>query len=208
MNSPASEQPVTFRGKVIEWDKAKGYGFIDDGGQWLFAHIRDFTERHKIPEAGDTLIYSPGSDERGRRCAKNILQPNDGGRLRPAHLVIVAVLLIAPGMAIWRMLPPDHARLATGWVLLASTVTYGLYAWDKRCARRGERRISERTLHLWELLGGWPGGFVAQRRLRHKSSKTSYRFVFWLIVLVHQYLVIDWQLGWRLFQQARAWIGS
>jgi len=41
-------------------------------------------------------------------------------------------------------------------------------------------------LHLLELLGGWPGAFLAQRRLRHKCSKRRYQFVFWLIVLAYQ----------------------
>jgi hypothetical protein len=51
-------------------------------------------------------------------------------------------------------------------------------------------------LHLLELLGGWPGAFLAQRRLRHKSSKGSYLFVFVLIVGLHQFLAIDALRGW------------
>jgi hypothetical protein len=31
-------------------------------------------------------------------------------------------------------------------------------------------------------MGGWPGAFVAQRRLRHKCVKRKYQIVFWLIV--------------------------
>ena len=36
-----------------------------------------------------------------------------------------------------------------------------------------------------ELLGGWAGGWLGQRVWRHKTQKTSYRVVFWLIGVLH-----------------------
>ena len=79
------------------------------------------------------------------------------------------------------------------WVLIASVVAAALIVWDKRAAvrlngRRG-RRISERTLHLWELAGGFPGAFVARRQVRHKTRKVSYRTWAWVCTAVHIALV-------------------
>ena len=54
-----------------------------------------------------------------------------------------------------------------------SVVTFVVYAWDKR------------TLHLLELLCGWPGAMVAQNLIRHKSRKVSFRVVFWLMVALN-----------------------
>ncbi|MEQ8771010.1 MAG: DUF1294 domain-containing protein [Phycisphaerales bacterium] len=68
---------------------------------------------------------------------------------------------------------------------LVSGVTFIAYALDKHAAGRGARRTPERTLHLMELAGGWPGAFLAQRTLRHKTRKTSYQVVFWAIVVLH-----------------------
>jgi len=45
--------------------------------------------------------------------------------------------------------------------------------------------VSERTLHLFELAGGWPGALIGQQLFRHKRSKGSYMRVFWVIVLLH-----------------------
>ncbi len=77
---------------------------------------------------------------------------------------------------------------------LMSVLTFIEFAIDKRAARRGKRRIPEKRLHLLEFMGGWPGAFLAQRFLRHKSAKRSYRAVLWGIVAIH---VLAWfALGW------------
>ena len=74
--------------------------------------------------------------------------------------------------------------IAAAYVLM-SLVTFVAYWVDKRRARQGRRRIPERTLHRLELLGGWPGGLVAQRVVRHKRRKRSYMLRFWGVVGVH-----------------------
>jgi uncharacterized membrane protein YsdA (DUF1294 family) len=62
----------------------------------------------------------------------------------------------------------------------------GLAYWlDKRLAQGGGRRLSERTLHLLALAGGWPGALLAQRLVRHKNRKVKFQLVFWLIVALH-----------------------
>ena len=76
----------------------------------------------------------------------------------------------------------------TSWVLIylvgINIVTLVSYAVDKRKAHSGSWRIPELQLHTMELLGGWFGAHIGQQYLRHKSSKLSYRLVFWLIVLL------------------------
>jgi len=66
-----------------------------------------------------------------------------------------------------------------------SVVTFFAYGIDKRRAERGKRRIRERTLHLLELCGGWPGGALGQSFFRHKRQKLSYMLLFACIVIVH-----------------------
>ena len=66
-----------------------------------------------------------------------------------------------------------------------SVITFCAYGLDKWKAKRGKLRIRERTLHLLELFGGWPGAIAGQVVFHHKSRKVSYLVVFWGIVVVH-----------------------
>ena len=81
--------------------------------------------------------------------------------------------------------------VAHPWVLIPtaylvmSLVAFAAYAMDKRAAKRGAWRTPESTLHTLELLCGWPGAWLAQRLLRHKSVKTSFRVVFFMMVVLH-----------------------
>ncbi|OGT58306.1 MAG: hypothetical protein A3E01_19610 [Gammaproteobacteria bacterium RIFCSPHIGHO2_12_FULL_63_22] len=69
------------------------------------------------------------------------------------------------------------------WAL--SVVSVIAYALDKSAAQRGGRRISESSLHLFSLLGGWPGALIGQQVFRHKTKKREFRAVFWTTVLIN-----------------------
>jgi uncharacterized membrane protein YsdA (DUF1294 family) len=76
---------------------------------------------------------------------------------------------------------------------MLSIVTFAAYGWDKLAARRGTLRISEGTLHLLALAGGWPGGLAGQLLFHHKTRKNTFQLYFWLTVLVNGAMLIFWQ---------------
>ncbi|KQQ86835.1 DUF1294 domain-containing protein [Massilia sp. Leaf139] len=63
--------------------------------------------------------------------------------------------------------------------LVTSVSCFVAYAVDKSAARHGAWRTPERTLLLLGLVGGWPGGVLAQQWLRHKTAKASFQRLFW-----------------------------
>jgi uncharacterized membrane protein YsdA (DUF1294 family) len=63
---------------------------------------------------------------------------------------------------------------------ILSMLTFTLYWKDKRAARNGNHRTSESSLQWLSLIGGWPGGLIAQHTLHHKSSKKSFLLTYWL----------------------------
>jgi uncharacterized membrane protein YsdA (DUF1294 family) len=72
-----------------------------------------------------------------------------------------------------------------GLYIVSSISCFVLYAIDKSAARSGRWRVSENTLLVWGVLGGWPGAIVAQQLLRHKTQKASFRSAFWVSVIVN-----------------------
>jgi uncharacterized membrane protein YsdA (DUF1294 family) len=83
---------------------------------------------------------------------------------------------VATNPAPWWLLP---------WYLVLSVATFLLYGWDKVSASGGHRRTPGSTLNGLALLGGWPGGWIAQHAWRHKSRKTSFQVAFWTATLVN-----------------------
>lgn len=102
-----------------------------------------------------------------------------------------------PAALSWTVLLVFAAALAAAFVVLdlpwwlpalygaMSILAFGAYGLDKSAARRGSPRVSEQTLLLLGLVGGWPGALVAQQLFRHKTRKRSFRRVFWATVVVN-----------------------
>ena len=81
--------------------------------------------------------------------------------------------------------------------LVASVVTFVAYARDKSAAQRGARRIPEVVLHFLGAIGGWPGAFVAQRLLHHKTRKLDFQILFWLTFFIEGNALWFWASRWR-----------
>lgn len=197
-----SEESAILQGKIVEWNLAKGFGYLRSGKKKLFIHRRDFSEHHKKPEIGDRLRFTIGKDARGRTCATNALHVNDGGRITFLNFLVVIALLVLPAFALYQR--DLNLLWAGGYVLVIGTLAYRVYSVDKKRARAKEWRISEQFLHLLELAGGWPGAFLAQRGLRHKCSKGSYQFMFWLIVIAYEFAAFDSLQNWQLSRKIGA----
>src|SRR5262245_11013765 len=118
------------------------------------------------------------------------LKRDDPG-VRISALLLLILLIVLPTCALVRLSTQVDWKILAAVPLFMSLYTYYMYRNDKRRAEAGEWRIPESTLHTAELLGGWPGAFIAQRILRHKISKGSYQFTFWIIVLLHQFVACD-----------------
>ncbi|WP_460583375.1 DUF1294 domain-containing protein [Hymenobacter arcticus] len=65
-------------------------------------------------------------------------------------------------------------------LLFLNALCFLLFYLDKRKAQQGQRRISEKTLHLATLLGAAPGAWAAIFLLHHKNRKAA----FWSITLL------------------------
>ncbi|OIR17895.1 cold-shock DNA-binding domain protein [mine drainage metagenome] len=201
---------MRYQGKVTNWKDDQGFGFVvpNGGGQKAFVHIKAFSNRSSRPNNGDLITYEFATDEKGRCYAKNIRfvgerltarstsRPNALNQSNSfgTHFAVLFCIFLVFSVFIGRI-----PLVLLGVYLGVSVVTFLTYAIDKSAAQNNRWRIKERTLHLFSLLGGWPGALVAQKTLRHKSKKEAFQAVFLAMVVINCFT-----LGWLLITKKGA----
>ena len=120
---------------------------------------------------------------------------------RSFRFVMTTLFLVLPLLVLLLLL---NNYWLWAWAVLVNSITMGAYAADKvmstqggeasapgRSASQGARRVSEKVLLGLSLVGGYPAAFVSQEMFRHKSSKSSFQWKFWIVVgVVNSLLVI------------------
>ncbi|PKG39113.1 DUF1294 domain-containing protein [Psychromonas sp. Urea-02u-13] len=192
---------MKLQGKVINWNDDKGFGFVEPngGGERAFVHIKAFKPRSRRPVNGEVITYELVRENNNRHKAENIKFARDvnvkqkrsanhnhqhsnaknGGVFGVFLTVIFGVGLLA-SVFIGKL-----PLIIVGLYCVMSLIAFVAYAIDKSAAQNGRWRTKENTLHLLALLGGWPGAYFAQQKLRHKSSKQAFKSVYWLTVLLN-----------------------
>ena len=69
------------------------------------------------------------------------------------------------------------------WLAVMSTALFITMGADKRRARRGARRVSERRLFALALIGGAFGGWAGMYAFHHKTRHWYFKFGFPAIAL-------------------------
>jgi uncharacterized membrane protein YsdA (DUF1294 family)/cold shock CspA family protein len=173
-------------GRITSWSDDDGFGFITPkaGGDQVFVHMIALPSVGQRPKVGAKVAYDTASDAQGRVRAENVKIGGWHFSLGPAvkaflaaGLFLLAVAAVADrgGIPFWVV-----------WLYFGmSALSLVFYALDKSAAKRGDWRTPEATLHLISLLCGWPGALYAQQLLRHKTSKKSFRFEFWITVILN-----------------------
>lgn len=176
-------------GVATRWEDARGFGFVTPvaGGPPFFLHISELPQGAPRPVVGDVVTFQPGRDGQNRpralqvQCPASERRTSIAGGVWAAALIGVAYYVALGVSTVLRLLPGAVIALSG----LASVAVFVLYEVDKSAATRGVWRISESTLHLVSLLGGWSGALLAQRVFRHKTRKQSFQVMFWVTVVVN-----------------------
>ena len=66
-------------------------------------------------------------------------------------------------------------------IISINFITFFAYGYDKKAARKGAWRIPEKTLQGFAFVGGTLGAIIGQKFFRHKTKKSSFQLLFWMI---------------------------
>lgn len=183
-------------GTLIKWDDARGFGFIKpyDGGEDVFVHITAFPVGTGRPSLGEEVSYELETGDKGPRAnhvmsmrtVRTVAQLPEvelpGPSASRAELFLIPCFLI---VMIVLSIQSVLAQMALFGYGVVSMWTFFLFAHDKASARKGRWRVEEAMLLLSSSLGGWPGALLAQHVVRHKTSKRSFRSMFWATVTIN-----------------------
>ena len=75
-------------------------------------------------------------------------------------------------------------QVLAGYLAAVNLAAFLLMGADKRRARRGGWRVSEKTLFLFPALGGALGGLLGMKVFRHKTKLWYFWAGFWGLLLV------------------------
>lgn len=195
-------------GRITGWNDDKGYGFVTphEGEGRAFVHVKAFQSGSRRPVDGDLISYEVSTDAKGRANAASARfagqrvqvpqsrasRARSPSRYIPRRLLGVLALLAIVGAAAMEWVPVAVPLVYA----LMSFVSFLVYWRDKDAAGAQESRVPENTLHLLDLLGGWPGALIAQQQFRHKTVKAPFQVTFWITVLLNV-LALGWLLRGR-----------
>lgn len=158
-------------------------------GNRAFVHIKSFNSRSRRPINGDRVIYEQVNEKNGKYKAVNIRLVGDNSTYKKPQnnsptlgmFLLLAFCIFVAISIFLELLPVEIVYL----YVVVCIVTFIVYAIDKSAAQNDRRRTPEINLHLLSLMGGWPGAFLAQNYLRHKSSKREFQQVYWVTVVIN-----------------------
>lgn len=180
---------MRYQGKISDWRDEQGFGFVtrNGDGQRYFLHIKSMERGRRRPVLNDIVTFSLSVDSQGRSNATKVdfadhkrTSSLKAETAKPLYFSLAFCMLIVAfviaGILHWKIL---------GYYMVVNIIVWFLYMFDKNSARSNAQRTPENTLHIFSLLGGWPGALLAQRMFRHKSSKRSFQNAYWVTVWSH-----------------------
>ena len=121
--------------------------------------------------------------------SNNKLPPSN----RPILVIPLVVVFLGASTLTYGLLPyfdNDLFAFIVSYLIVSNAVAFVMYGVDKQLARSENRRVPEKYLLFFGLIGGSLGSIIAINQFRHKTKKASYTGKLGLILIAQTLLVL------------------
>jgi len=199
-------------GRLTRWKDDQGYGFItpNDGGGSVFVNVSSFSDQRRQPRRNDPVRYTVVFDGKDRARAEDIefvvdpVHADAATGRGPGILALAVFFLLFVANSVREGKVPAEVL---GLYLMASSFAFVFYKRDRAMDINHQRRIPENTLHLWSLIGGWPGAALAQKLVKPKSPRPSFQIVYWITIVLNG-MAFFWMLSPQGSSQLRSFLNG
>jgi uncharacterized membrane protein YsdA (DUF1294 family)/cold shock CspA family protein len=179
------------KGIIISWKAEQGYGFIENphGGADLFLHINDIKGKQE-PKEGDLVSFQLRPPKNGGKPATYNAKLMRWDKRNILEWCLIGITASIPFMLSLAIVAHNPYTL----ILYSSmsVLAFLMYRDDKRRAQQEKWRIPDDSLHLVQLLWGWPGALIAQKVFFHKARKKAFQGTLRFIIFVHMIIWVDY----------------
>ncbi len=166
-------------GVCVAFDLGRGFGFVRSPAyrEDVFVHL-SVIDGGKPLKAGQRVEFAAEPTDRGLRAIR-VVPGRPGLSPTMAGIGLLCAALVALEETFRRL----GARWFVAWFAAIWAVTWAAYAWDKRRAGLGDRRVPESALLGLALIGGSPAALLAMIILHHKTRKPRFLIRFAAVLL-------------------------
>lgn len=174
------------QGFIIYFNEEKGYGFIrtDEYEENVFVHISELQNTNDLTQ-GQEVEFQVKRTEKGLN-AINVI----AGKKQWSPYLLFGIISFLTVIVLFFYASKTLDNILA-YLLAINIMTFLLYGYDKYISRSEKLRVPELNLQVLALLGGSPAALLAQKFFRHKTLKSSFQIVYWVIVL-GQIALIFW----------------
>ncbi|MGN7388283.1 DUF1294 domain-containing protein [Sporosarcina sp. SAFN-015] len=76
------------------------------------------------------------------------------------------------------------------WIIFISIWSFIMMGYDKKQSKKRARRVPEKTLWLFAIVGGGIGSYLGMMVFSHKTRHTEFRIGFLLLALIYIGVII------------------
>lgn len=78
------------------------------------------------------------------------------------------------------------------YMIFINILAFTIMGIDKKKARNGEYRISERTLWIVAVIGGGTGAYLGMKQFRHKTKHASFKWGLPVLMVIQLGLLVTY----------------